>query len=516
MDEKYIAKYLRISEDDEDTGERKRESDSIVNQRKLLDAYLVRHEELAEYGTREFIDDGVSGVNFRRPAVQKLLKEVREGRVYCILVKDLSRFGRNYIEVGDYIEQIFPFMGVRFISISDHFDSSRNTAGIDIGFKNLIHDLYSRDLSGKVKSAVSIRQKRGCYNGGGIPYGYKLGEAKDMPFVPDPEAAEVVRKIFCLAADGNTTSGIADRLNEGGILTPGAYKKRHGGIAYCFKNEKRNLWTAAQVNLIIRNEVYRGVYVAHKLSTVRPGVIRKNDESEYITIDGHHESLVGEELFQKAQTALKTRGKMKKRVEYESALKGKVKCGYCGYSMSVRREAKAPYYRCCVGKGCGSYTRINVALMEETVWDILQKFMEAYMEQEKERRSEQMRILKIVAEIKEEMRLLEIRAEHCKVSRLDSYHLWKEGKITKEEYIRKKDELNSTEMGYQEDLRRSAQCLEETASRAEAAEPPVDMAVFSREGGLTQELVAELVERIEVYDHDRIEIKWKVKEPSAE
>lgn len=117
MDERYLAKYLRVSEDDEDTGFGKRESDSIANQRKLLDAYIADCEGLSQYKAREFIDDGVSGVNFHRPAVQRLLNEVRKGRVSCIVVKDLSRFGRNYIEVGDYIEQIFPFLGVRFISV---------------------------------------------------------------------------------------------------------------------------------------------------------------------------------------------------------------------------------------------------------------------------------------------------------------------------------------------------------------------------------------------------------------
>ncbi|GFI65263.1 hypothetical protein IMSAG185_00860 [Lachnospiraceae bacterium] len=190
---------------------------------------------MSQYKAREFIDDGVSGVNFHRPAVQRMLNEVRKGRVSCIVVKDLSRFGRNYIEVGDYIEQIFPFLGVRFISVSDHFDSRKNAVGIEIGFKNLIHDLYSRDLSEKVKSAVSIRQKQGSYNGGGIPYGYKLGEGKEGTFVPDGEAAEIVRRIFCMAAEGNTTFAIAARLNEEAIPTPGMYKKQHGGISYSFK-----------------------------------------------------------------------------------------------------------------------------------------------------------------------------------------------------------------------------------------------------------------------------------------
>ena len=512
MDERYLAKYLRISEDDDEAGAGKRESDSIANQRKLLDAYIADCEELSQYKAREFIDDGVSGVNFHRPAVQRMLNEVRKGRVSCIVVKDLSRFGRNYIEVGDYIEQIFPFLGVRFISVSDHFDSRKNAVGIEIGFKNLIHDLYSRDLSEKVKSAVSIRQKQGSYNGGGIPYGYKLGEGKEGTFVPDGEAAEIVRRIFCMAAEGNTTFAIAARLNEEAIPTPGMYKKQHGGISYSFKNEKRNLWTALQVNIIIRNEVYRGTYVAHKLSTVKPGVVRKNKESEYITLDNHHESLVEEELFQKAQAAIKQRGKTGRRTEYESALKGKVKCGYCGYSMSVRREAKEPYYRCWTGKGCGSYMKINVMHLENTVREILQKYLEVCSEQEKRKRNERMQALSNVSRVKEEICLLEIQAEHCTVTRMDAYYQWKEGKFTKEEYIKKKEELSAREKEYKKELQRLAQCLEEAVSVGEGIGASMGMERFSRECGLTQELVDELVERIEVFADDRIEMKWKVRD----
>ena len=216
MDDRYIAGYMRISDDDEDLGEGKKESNSIENQRKLIESYVERHEELSLYPLKEFADDGVSGVNFNRPGVQRLLKEIKENRVQCVVVKDLSRFGRNYIEAGDYIEQIFPFLGVRFISIADNFDSFKNPAGIEIGFKNLIHDLYSRDLSKKIKSTKALMQRQGVYSGGGVPFGYIRddGNGKTADFIPDPEAAQVVRQIFTLAADGNTTTKIADILNK--------------------------------------------------------------------------------------------------------------------------------------------------------------------------------------------------------------------------------------------------------------------------------------------------------------
>ena len=168
----YVAKYLRISDDDVDVGKGKDESGSISNQRGVLQYFISNHEELSKYPVKEFLDDGYSGVNFNRPGVQNLLKEVKENKVACIVVKDLSRFGRNYIEVGDYIEQIFPFLGVRFIAVSDNYDSFKNSGGIEIGFKNLIHDMYSRDLSKKIKSVKRMHQEKGTYIGGDVPYGY--------------------------------------------------------------------------------------------------------------------------------------------------------------------------------------------------------------------------------------------------------------------------------------------------------------------------------------------------------
>ena len=341
MDDRYIAGYMRISDDDEDLGEGKKESNSIENQRKLIEYYVERHEELSMYPLKEFADDGVSGVSFNRPGVQRLLKEIKENRVQCVIVKDLSRFGRNYIEAGDYIEQIFPFLGVRFISIADNFDSFKKPAGIEIGLKNLIHDLYSRDLSKKIKSTKALMQKQGVYSGGGVPFGYIRDDRnrKTADFIPDPEAAQVVRQIFTLAADGNTTTKIADILNKKGIPTPGAYKREHEKIRYQMKNDKRNLWTSSQISLIIQNEVYLGTFVSHKLSTVKPGVVRKIQESEYVKLENQHEKIIEKEVFQKAQKVISTGKKRKNRKDKEnknpSPLRGKIKCGCCGDRKSV-------------------------------------------------------------------------------------------------------------------------------------------------------------------------------------
>lgn len=511
MDTRYLAKYLRISDDDEDLGEGKRESDSILNQRRVVEDYINSHEELSKYPVKEFVDDGVSGVSFNRPGIQSLLGEVKEKKIACIIVKDLSRFGRNYIEVGDYIDQIFPFMGVRFIAVSDHFDSSKGPAGLDIGFRNLMHDLYSKDLSKKIKSVKRLMQEKGAYSGGDVPYGYMRANGKGEAYVPDPEAAQIVRAIFLYAAGGDTTMQIAGKLNAESIPTPGVYKNRKINANYELKNGKGNLWNASQVSVIIRNEVYIGTFIGRKLSTVRPWERKRNEESEYVKIEGHHEGLVAEELFREAQNAVKVRKKREayKKEENPSPLKGKVKCGCCGYGMSLKRTVKKQYYYCRMGSGCGSYLKIGLELLEKTVWRVLQKLAEAYHEEEGAHQSKKVQILSAVSRMKEQKRILEIQAEHCKGSRLDLYYQWKKGQLTKEGYSAKKEELTKKEAESKRELEILEQQMTETALVTEALEEKMGIMAMLDAEGLTKELVDELIERIDVYGEDRVEIKWK-------
>lgn len=511
MDKGYLAKYLRISDDDEDLGEAKRESNSILNQRSVLEHYIRSHDELSQYPVKEFVDDGVSGVSFDRPGMQSLLKEVKEKKIICIIVKDLSRFGRNYIEAGDYIEQIFPFLGVRFIAVADNFDSFKNPAGLDIGFRNLMHDLYSRDLSKKIKSVKKLMQERGAYSGGDVPYGYMRGNKKSEVYLPDPEAAQVVKKIFHYAAEGNTSLQIAGKLNRDKIPTPGVYKNQKVNANYEFKNEKSNLWNASQVGIIIRNEVYIGTFIGRKLSTVRPRESKKNEESEYVKIEGHHESLVTEELFREAQKAVRVRGKRKpyKKEENPSPLKGKVKCGCCGYSMSLKHTVRKKYYYCRMGSGCGSYLKIELEPLEKAVWSVLQKLAETYREESEAHQSKKMQIVSAVSKMKERKRALEMQTEHCKASRVELYYQWKKGKLTQEGYVVRKEELTKKEADSKRELDQLERQMTEIAVMQEALEEKAGKVAILAADGLTKDLVDELIERVEVYGEDRIEIRWK-------
>lgn len=515
----YVAKYLRISDDDVDVGKGREESGSISNQRNVLQYFISNHEDLSKYPVREFLDDGYSGVNFNRPGVRRLLKEVKENKVACIVVKDLSRFGRNYIEVGEYIEQIFPFFGVRFIAISDHYDSFKNPGGIEVGFKNLIHDMYSRDLSKKIKSVKHMHQEKGIYIGGDVPYGYVYSADREAEqgtgiYRLDPDAAEIVKTIFLLAVDGNTPVNIARRLNDEGILTPGAYKNRTRNYGYQMKNVKSNLWVGGKVRDILQNEVYIGTYICHKISTARPGEPGWNDEMEYLKFENAHEAIVSKDVFETAQKSIQIRGKRGtyKKAESSHALQGKVKCGCCGYSMNRSGKGSNASYLCRMGDSCGSHLRIRVQDLEETVLEILEKLVSVQREAGVKRVRKRCRAISEITKIKEEKRILEMKIEHCKTSRLNLYRQWKEQQITKNEYIRKRDEYAEQEEKYRERMRGLDEHLAQLMTEREE-KAVCDLQVYGGIQALTKELADELIERIDVYGGDRVEMTWKFENP---
>lgn len=200
-----VAMYIRISLEDDDLQNGKAESNSITNQRELISTFILGKDEFSGCRIKEFFDDGFTGRNFDRPGFQGMITECRAGNIKCIVVKDLSRLGRNYVEVGNLLEQLFPFLGVRVISINDNYDSDAfngQTGGIDVAFKNLVYNLYSRDLSQKVKSAVTTRMKRGEYIGPFGLFGYKKSPTDIHKLVvDDDDAAAIVRRIFLMVID---------------------------------------------------------------------------------------------------------------------------------------------------------------------------------------------------------------------------------------------------------------------------------------------------------------------------
>ena len=344
------AKYIRLSSEDDDLGKGgKVESNSVTNQRNLLDAFISRTPELAESNVIEFCDDGWSGKNFERPAVQEMIAQVRAGKIQCIVVKDLSRFGRDYLTVGNYISSVFPFLGVRFIAVNDGFDSIRPTDidSLETSFKTLLYDLYSRDLSRKVRSAKKFRAQRGDFLAPFAPYGYVKDPADKSRLVIDPEAAETVRRIFRMAADGQGTDQIAMVLNREATPPPMLYKRAAGCSRTRWPSiEENNFWTASAVAKVLRDERYTGKNIFGKRIRDMVGHTHtvKVSREDWITVEDTHEGIVTREEFDGAQAAMRAyleRGEMKK---HEWPLRGKVRCGICGHAMNYKMGRQIYFY----------------------------------------------------------------------------------------------------------------------------------------------------------------------------
>lgn len=328
------------------------ESNSIRMQRSLLKQYVETHFKDCEL--LEFEDDGYSGTSFNRPAVIRLLKMVRNMEIDCIVVKDFSRFSRDYIELGAYMEQIFPFMGVRFISVNDGYDSAvkRYASGeLDISFKNLLYDLYSKDLSVKVRSALAVRKQKGQYISANSPFGYvKSAEDRHMLLIEEGEA-QVVRRIFALALQGRSSADIAKLLNGEGVKTPLQFRAERGETGRIPK-QGIFIWQSSTVCQILRNRVYVGDIVYGK--TQKESVGGKNrlkPRSEWKVYANHHAPIIDRKTFcmlQERRGAVRSAkpdlsGKEPEKERHP--LSGRLVCGCCGRNLYLRRMS-APYFAC--------------------------------------------------------------------------------------------------------------------------------------------------------------------------
>lgn len=351
-----VAPISQAAEKDKAVG-RKEESNSIAMQRLFLKKYVA--ENFKDYELAEFCDDGYTGTNFDRPGVQEMLERIRNGEIDCVIVKDFSRFARDYIELGAYLEQIFPFLGVRFISVNDGYDSASVQGGIadmDVNFKNLLYDLYSRDLSGKVRSSLSIRKEKGQYVSANSPFGYEKDPEDRHALLVAEDEAEIVRRIFSLTLEGHTSVEIAKLFNESGVKTPVEFKIEKGNTRRMPKGE-RFLWSGSTICQILRNEIYIGNIVQKKYE--KDFVGGKNHikpHEEWLVTYGHHEPIIDKEIFDRVQ---KGRGSnrqhasqnafmLKKRPPQSRThpLVGKLMCGCCKKNLNYRRGLN-PYFTCC-------------------------------------------------------------------------------------------------------------------------------------------------------------------------
>lgn len=350
--------YLRLSY----TENHENESDSIANQKKLIEDYVKGHPDIELVS--EKVDDGYSGILFDRPAFQEMMQDIMEGRVNCVIVKDLSRLGREYIETGRYLRRIFPAYGVRFIAINDNIDTAHEHAGDDlnISMKNLINDAYCHDISVKTRSALEVKRKKGDYVGACPVYGYRKSAENRNQLVVDEYAARVVRDIFRAKIDGRSAKRIADELNALGVLSPLAYKISRGlpHPKGGFADRPDAKWSATTVIRILQDEIYTGTLVQGRQGTYNHklrNVIQKPDE-EWIRVENAHEAIIRKRDFDLVQHIMGLDTRTAPEGEKVYLFSGLLVCGCCGARMTRKTNTvggkKYIYYHCPTGKkhGC--------------------------------------------------------------------------------------------------------------------------------------------------------------------
>ncbi len=374
--------YVRLSREDGD----KEESNSVTGQKDLIRDFFKRNPELRECGMK--VDDGYTGSNFDRPAFQEMMAEVKAGKINCIVVKDLSRFGREYLDAGEYIEKIFPFLGVRFIAINDHYDSLHSNVESDqliIPLKNLVNETVCRDTSVKVRSQFEIKRRSGDFIGSFAVFGYAKDPADHHRLIVDSYAAGVVRDIFQWKLEGISAGDIADRLNEAGIFTPLDYKRSQGMRAYTpFRSKSESTWSAGMVLRILKNPVYIGVLEQGRVTTLSYKVKRKiyKPREEWAIVHDHHEAIIDPYDFETVQRVLALDTRTSVRGRAVELFSGMVVCGECGAAM-IRKtipsgRKKYIYYACAAHKNektCYSHS-IRDCMLEEIVLESTRRHIE--------------------------------------------------------------------------------------------------------------------------------------------
>ncbi len=523
-----VALYIRLSK--EDSG--KNNQNTVENQKALLEDFVKNKPDMKVVDI--YIDNGFSGTNFERPAFQKMMEDGKRGKINCIIVKDLSRLGRSYLEIGNYLEKIFPFLNIRFISVTDHFDTFAATSsedgrglanGIEIPLKNIINEVYAKDISRKVGSAIEIKKKEGRYGGGVAPYGYQKSNIVKGKYEVDEEAARVVRYIFELRLKGYGYCSIVKILNEKGIKSPSAYRYEKGIV----KNEKvkDKLWKIYAIEGMLRDEVYLGNMVRGKThSAMYKGEKRHYvPRSEWVIVPGTHEPIVSKELFEAVQAVNKKKAqehkesleKAKQNPRHDNLFKGKIFCGDCGIAMGCAtgnhnsRNYYCSNYRQNGAMGCMK-KNISARKLEKAVLEAVQMHLQIFLESRDviQLGNHNAEIEKRRTLLEQELKDLEQKEVQYQRKLSNIYLDYKENLLTVQEYFMMKDKYQETLAGIEMDRKEKALLLNEMEETC-GAEQKLSQAAKQYIGQImvTKDMVDVLIKRIEIFANGRIHIAFR-------
>ena len=508
------AVYIRLSaEDDNVDGRAKKESDSVTSQRILLKSFVIDELGVAESDILEYVDDGVSGTHFKRQGFQQLQDDMKSGEIGCVVVKDFSRFGRDYLEVGFYIEYIFPLLQIRFISINDSYDSAASsgmTGGMNVALQNLVYNMYSLDLSKKISSALQTRTRNGTRLPVNARYGYKKG--KDGRLEVDPEAAKVVKMIFQMAAEGTSFADITRELNRQAIATCDEQKLSRGDQVQFqrFDTIKKKHWSPTTVAAIVRDEIYIGTRIWGKtrcsMHTGHKAVL--NDETEWVRLENHHMAIIDRALFEKANEMhpKKKRSVAESRTNFILERRKKqpalLICANCGHSLLKETEhlLKCSDARTNGDPVCRSLV-IRREPLEENILGLVHQYAASMLEKEKKVSSNRQCDYKEIntAELQKQSR--QLTSEKMKF-----YDDYKDGRIDRDSYKQRAGKI-SVQL---DEIKRKIEDAENSKKLLEQNElsDKIKLKDFLGIQKFDTEKLREIIKVIRVHSQDEIEIEW--------
>lgn len=520
--------YLRLSQGDEDIeGLEKKESNSISNQKLLLEGFIDAHDDLKLVDI--FIDDGYSGSNFDRPEFQRMMTSMKAGKLDCIIVKDLSRLARERIGADELIQKTFKKYNVRFIAVSEGYDSltaSSSETHTIIPFKNLLNEQYNGDTSIKVRTSQGILRRNGLFIGAFAPYGYQKAEDNKNHLVPDPYAAGVVQGIFAKKLSGMSASGIARILNKNGVLAPSEYKAKCGEkYSTSFKGAGQSKWSAQTVSRILKNVVYIGTLAQGKRTTVSHKVKKEIavPECDWVVVENAHEAIISRMDFDAVQV-LMSRDTIAVAGKNESYMyAGILYCGDCGSSMVHRKESyKGREY---INYICSNYNRngkdacrrhcIREEDLNQIVLGELQGYINSMCDCEKVLAHLDELNVNYDEAVAHDKEIVALKQEltKCSAFKASLYQDLRDEIISKEQFTRYREEFSAKERELEQAIREQETIIRDIYENGIGVAK--DLERF-REGlvigNLDRVALVSFIDRILIYDDFRVEIVFKYRQ----
>ena len=529
--------YIRLSREDVENDKalgtmktyNKTESESITSQRVILTEYANKLENVEVVD--EYVDDGYSGTNFNRPGFKRLIDDVRSGKINCVIVKDLSRFGRNYSEVGNYLEVFFPMLNVRFISIIDNCDSylkPESLSNIIVPVKNIMNESYCRDISLKVRSAFDARKRQGLFVGTYATYGYIKDPQNCNKLLVDLEASEIVKRIFSDFASGKTMGKIAFALNEEGVLCPATYKSSKGINKYVNSYGDKIGWKDSSIRRILTNPIYIGTLVQKHREKINYKVhkFKQVAQEDKIVVENVTEPIIEKALFDKVQDLLKRDTRVSFGKQQLDLLSGFLHCATCRHGMSKKKSRKGhskteyiEYYNCSNFKRCGkaicSPHSIRKADLENTVFEYIKTYIQVAVNFEN--------IIDLITKFKlenyksdnlEQILKIKLNDKQKKIRYIDGlYPDYKNEIITQAEYKRYKEQAQNELVKLEEEINSLEEQITSFKNGTQVDNPFVSHFVKFRDiESLDRSIVTELIDNIWIHENNLIEIDIKYKD----